>query len=476
MSSTAGLPKLKTRRGIEAWLLILALIVAIGAYCLVGLGVKGELPGNVYVYSGWLFVLAAFGHIVVRIRAKYADPVILPIAVFLNGIGLAMIYRLDLANHRTGMASVATKQLIWTSLGLVILALIVILLKDHRRLRRYTYLSGLAGIVLLLLPLAPVIGTTINGARIWIHVGPMSFQPGEIAKLLLAFFFAGYLVSNRDALSLAGPKILGLQLPRIRDMAPLVIAWLASLGVLVFQRDLGTSLLFFGLFIAMLYVATERISWIVIGLILFAGGAVLAGAMISHVGQRLNIWLHALDPSVYNQTYGGSYQLVQGLFGLANGGLTGTGLGLGRPDIVPHADSDFIITSLGEELGLVGLFAILLVYVIFVERGIRIAIAVRDGFGKLLSAGLCFTIGLQCFIVVGGVTRVIPLTGLTTPFLAAGGSSLLANWIIVALLLRISDNARRPLDEFATGVLSVLPDDERQHKRGESGPTEAVSS
>lgn len=477
MNSTAGLPKLKTRRGIEAWLLILALIVSIAAYCLVGIGVEGHVPANVYVYSGWLFGLAAFGHIIVRICAKYADPVILPIAVFLNGVGLAMIFRLDLANHRTGMDAVAMKQLIWTTLGLVILAVIVIFLKDHRLLRRYTYLSGLAGILLLLLPLAPGIGTTINGARIWIHVGPMSFQPGEIAKLLLAVFFAGYLVSNRDALSLAGPKVLGLQLPRIRDMAPLVIAWLASLGVLVFQRDLGTSLLFFGLFIAMLYVATERISWIVIGLLLFAGGAVLAGTFISHVGQRLDIWLHALDPSVYNKEYGGSYQLVQGLFGLANGGLTGTGLGLGRPDIVPHADSDFIITSLGEELGLIGLFAILLLYVIFVERGIRIAIAVRDGFGKLLSAGLCFTIGLQCFIVVGGVTRVIPLTGLTTPFLAAGGSSLIANWIIVALLLRISDNARRPLDEFATGVLSVVPgDDGAPRKENGSGPTEAVTS
>ncbi|WGW14147.1 FtsW/RodA/SpoVE family cell cycle protein [Saxibacter everestensis] len=440
----------------------MALIISVGAYALVGIGTEGTVPANVSYYGGWLILLAVLLHIAVRWKAKYADPVIVPIAIMLNGIGIAMIFRIDIAKERFGFEATAAKQLIWMTLGIAVAIGIVMFLRDHRMLRRYTFTSGLAAIVFLLLPLIPGLGKTINGARIWIGVGPLSFQPGEIAKILLAIFFAGYLVSYRDTLSLAGPKFLGLQLPRARDMGPIMIAWLASVGVLVFQRDLGTSLLFFGLFVAMLYVATERKSWIIIGLLLFAGGAVLASQLFTHVGQRIDGWLNALDPEQYNKEFGGSYQLVQGLFGMAHGGLTGTGLGLGRPDIVPFADSDFIIPSLGEELGLVGLFAILMLYVVFVERGLRIALGVRDGFGKLLAAGICFTIGLQCFIVVGGVTRLIPLTGLTTPFLAAGGSSLLANWIIVGLLLRISDNARRPAAEFETGVLRVIPDEERR--------------
>jgi cell division protein FtsW (lipid II flippase) len=297
-----------------------------------------------------------------------------------------------------------------------------------------------AGLALLLLPLLPVIGRNINGARIWIGLGPLSFQPGELAKILLTVFFAGYLVAARDSLSLVGRKFLGLQLPRARDLGPMLVAWLASLGVLVFENDLGTSLLFFGLFVALLYVATERTSWIVIGLLLFVGGAFMAWTLFSHVQARVTIWLHPFDPANADR----AYQLLQGLYGMASGGLLGTGLDLGRPDIVPFAESDFIVASIGEELGLTGLFAVLMLYALLVERGLRTAIGVRDGFGKLLAAGLAFSLALQVFVVVGGVTRVIPLTGLTTPFLAYGGSSLLSNWVIVALLLRISDSARRP--------------------------------
>jgi cell division protein FtsW (lipid II flippase) len=314
-------------------------------------------------------------------------------------------------------------------------------------LRRFTYTAMLAGLGLLLLPLVPGLGRTINGSRIWIVLGPLSFQPGEIAKIALTVFFAGYLVTHRDVLSLVGRRFLGINLPRARDLGPIVVAWLASLGVLVFEHDLGSSLLFFGLFVAMLFVATERRSWIAIGLVLFCAGAYAAYLMFGHVQDRVAIWLHAFDPAVLNKPFGGSYQVVQGLYGMAAGGMFGTGLGQGHPQMIPFAESDFIVPAFGEELGLVGLFALLLVYGVIVERGLRTSIGVRDGFGKLLAAGLAFSVALQCFVVVGGVTRLIPLTGLTMPFLSHGGSSLLANWSIIALLLRISDQARRPAPE-----------------------------
>jgi cell division protein FtsW (lipid II flippase) len=271
----------------------------------------------------------------------------------------------------------------------------------------------------------------------------LSFQPAEIAKILLAIFFAGYLVTHRDNLALAGPKVLGIRLPRLRDLGPIVLAWVASIAVLVYEKDLGTSMLFFGLFVAMLYLATERLSWVLLGVGLFGAGAVAAGAIFPHVAARYDVWLHALDPAVYDRYPGGSEQLVRGLFGLANGGLLGTGLGEGFPGQVPFAESDFIVSSLGEELGLTGLMALLALYLLIVERAFRTAIGMRDGFGKLLAAGLGFAIALQLFVVVGGVTRLIPLTGLTTPFLAYGGSSLLANWIVIGLLLRMSHDSRR---------------------------------
>jgi cell division protein FtsW (lipid II flippase) len=435
----------RSRRGTELWLLLLAVGVAMLAYGLVGVGVDGTWSPRVLAYGGGLAGLALVVHLVLRWRAPYADPVLLPAAVALNGLGLAMIHRLDLA---TGSAQ-APRQLLWSAIGVVAATVLVVVLRDHRLLRRYTYVAMVASLVLLLLPLLPVLGRTINGARIWIGVGPLSFQPGEIAKITLAVFFAGYLVTARDTLSLAGPRVLGLQLPRGRDLGPILVAWAGSVGILVLQRDLGTSLLFFGLFVAVLYLATERTSWIAIGLLLFAAGAYTAFRLFGHVQQRVDGWLDPFAAEVYDRQFGGSYQLVQGLFGLANGGLTGTGLGRGRPDIVPFANSDFILASIGEELGLVGLVAVLMLYLVVVERGLRTAIGVRDGFGKLLAGGLAFTVALQCFVVAGGVLRVIPLTGLTMPFLAAGGSSLLTNWLVVALLLRISDAARRPAPPVA---------------------------
>jgi len=430
----------RTRRGVELVLLVGAVAIVLVAYASTGLATKGTLPPSLLAYGGGLVLLTGAVHVTLRLRAAYADPVLLPIATLLNGLGLVMIHRLDDAEKRTTAEAFAPRQLVWMALGVTLAITILWVLRDHRRLQRYTYTAMAAGLVLLLLPLLPVLGKNINGSRIWIRLGPLSFQPGEIAKLCLAVFFAGYLVQTRDALSLVGRRVLGLSLPRARDLGPIIVAWLASLGVLVFERDLGSSLLFFGLFVAMLYVATERKSWIAIGLALFVAGSYVAYLLFSHVQARVLLWLHPFS----QQALDISTQLVLGLFGMANGGLLGTGLGRGRPDLTPFAESDYIVPSFGEELGLFGLFALLLLYLVLVERGLRTALGVRDGFGKLLATGLAFAVALQCFVVVGGVTRVIPLTGLTMPFLSYGGSSLVANWAIIGLLLRISDQARRP--------------------------------
>jgi cell division protein FtsW (lipid II flippase) len=278
---------------------------------------------------------------------------------------------------------------------------------------------------------------------VWISVFGFNFQPGEIAKICLAIFFAGYLVRTRESLTSTGKRVLGFTFPRAREFGPLLVVWLISMAIIVLQRDLGTGILIFGMFVAMLYVATGKTGWVLIGVVLAGAGAVAATFVMPYVHGRFEQWLHALDDDLYNATTNASFQLVNGLFGMAHGGMFGTGLGQGRPDITPVAGSDYIIPSLGEELGLVGVFAILALYLIFASRGAHVGVAGQDDFGKLLSVGLSFTIALQVFIMVGGVTRVIPLTGLTTPFLAAGGSSLLANWLIVALLLRISDAVRR---------------------------------
>jgi cell division protein FtsW (lipid II flippase) len=295
--------------------------------------------------------------------------------------------------------------------------------------------------VLLLLPLLPGIGATINGARIWIHLGPFSLQPGEIAKVLLVVAFAGYLVLHRDALALAGRRVLFVDLPRGRDLGPILAMWVVSLGILVFQQDLGSSLLFFGLFLIMLYVSTERPGWLIVGALMFVIGAVAAYALVPHVRIRFDIWLHPFD----YYTSGQSYQPIEAKFGMGWGGLIGRGFGDGDPNRVPYANSDFILSSVGEELGLTAVMAVLMMYGLIVERALRTALICRDGFGKLVATGLASAFAIQVFVVVGGVTGLIPLTGLTTPFLSYGGSSLIANWVIVALLLRISDQARRPM-------------------------------
>jgi cell division protein FtsW (lipid II flippase) len=433
----------RRRRGAELFLLVLALAVGIGAYAAVGLGVEGAVPADLVGYGGWLTGLIVAAHLTVRLVAPYADPVLLPLVAALNGLGLAVLRRLDLTYEALGydQHTFARQQLIWMTLGVGLFIATLFLLRDHRSLQRFTYTSGLIGILLLLMPFVPVIGTPINGANIWIRVAGFSFQPGEVAKVMLVIAFSGYLVLHRDALALAGRRVLFIDLPRGRDLGPILAMFGVSMMILVLQNDLGSSLLFFGLFLAMLYVATERAGWLVVGGVLFAAGALAAYTFVSNVQNRFNFWLHPMD---YYDSSPGSGQLVEALFGMGWGGLIGRGLGNGFPERVPFAYSDFIVSTIGEELGLTAVMAIVLCYGLIVERALRIALISRDGFGKLMAVGLGSIIALQVFVVIGGVTGLIPLTGLTTPFLSYGGSSLVANWVIIALLLRISDQARRP--------------------------------
>ncbi|EAR26180.1 cell division membrane protein [marine actinobacterium PHSC20C1] len=428
-------------RNLELLLVIVAVLINLGSIALVQLGAIGHLGFTVLGLSGLLGALVFAMHITLRVTARDADPLILPIITVLNGLGIAMIYRLDLAEELTGWSSGGVRQITWTAIAIVIAIAVLLIVKNHRVLQRYRYIAMFSGIALLLLPMLPGIGATRFGARLWVEIGAFSFQPGELAKIALAVFFAGYLVSARDSLSMVGRKFLGMTFPRARDLGPIIVVFVASMLVLIFQRDMGTALLYFGLFLVMIYVATGRASWILLGMAMFLGGAFVASRFLTYISGRLDAWLDPFNPAVY-EANGGSYQLVQGLFGLADGGLIGKGLGRGSPQITPLAESDYIISALGEELGLIGIFAILALYLLFVSRGFRIGFAGQDDFGRLLGVGLAFVIALQVFVVVGGVTRVIPLTGLTTPFLAAGGSSLVANWIIAALLLRLSDTVR----------------------------------
>ena len=434
-------PVKKPLRITEILLLVMAVVIGSGAYMLAGLGMDQPLEANYWVQLGVMFALAIAFHIVLRLRAPFADQYILPLALTLNGLGLAMIHRLDLVPPGTNLAN---NQMLWTALSIIISMAIVWFIIDYRHMRRFTYVWLLASAILLILPFLPFIGVEIYGARIWVNLGIGSFQPGEVAKLTLAIFFASYLSANRDLILLAGRKIGPLSFPRIQDLGPLVVAWLVAMGVLVFQRDLGSAVLFFGLFMSMIYLATSRLSWIILGLVAVGAGGIIAVNLFPHVQARIDGWLNAFDMEMIYAEHG-SHQVVQGLFGLASGGLFGSGLGEGRPDLVFAANSDMIIASFGEELGLVGLAAILLIFFILVTRILRVGLSARDAFGKLLAAGLGCAMAIQMFVVVGGVLRVIPLTGLTTPFMSAGGSSLLANWMIIGLVLLISHTANRPM-------------------------------
>ncbi|WP_243387508.1 FtsW/RodA/SpoVE family cell cycle protein [Bifidobacterium felsineum] len=453
---------------------LLLVAMAISAIAIVQMFERttNALPADYLMIFGIATVLfLVLWSLIVRFQ-PYASQVIVPCVLLLTAIGVTMIARIDQSLDTT----VAKRQLMWLCIALVLSALIIVFLKDYRVLRRFSYVSMVVGLVLLLSPMLPVLGQEVNGARIWVKIpGLGSFQPGEFAKLFLAFFFAAYLFDHRDQLAVGGKRILGLQLPRIKDLGPIIVVWIASMGVLVMQHDLGTSLMFFAMFVAMLYAATGRKSWIVIGLIAFAAGAVMAASVFSHVGQRVDAWLHPFSNEQYNMKVGGSWQLVTGIFGMASGGMVGTGLGQGHPALTTFANSDFIYTALGEELGLTGVLGILMLYLIIIASGFIAAMKIKDGFGKLLASGLVFTMAFQVFTVVGGVTLVIPLTGLTLPYMAAGGSSLIANYILAALLIVISDAANQPepeltSKEFQYEALAVLRDKELEERARATEP------
>ncbi|MBN1172870.1 MAG: FtsW/RodA/SpoVE family cell cycle protein [Micromonosporaceae bacterium] len=391
-----------------------------------------------------------------RFLAPDADPIFLPAVALINGMGVAFLRRIDLYDDKihdrtdySAFSGLGFRQLLWTALSIAFAIVVLAVVRDHKSLSRYAYTLGFAGIVLVMIPaVLPARLSMVNGAKLWINFGFFSIQPGEFAKIALLVFFAYYLVRKREVLSLASKRFLGLDFPRGRDLGPVIAVWAMSLMVLVFEKDLGTSLMYFGMFVATLYIATERASWLIIGLGLFGGGVYLAyilgglvGGPFANFRVRADIWLDPFSDADHK-----GYQLVQSLLGLGTGGLFGTGPGEGYPRKIPEVQNDFISAGLGEEIGLFGLTAILVVYLIIVFRGLRAALGVHDSFGKLFAGGLAFTLGLQVFVIVGGVSQLIPLTGQTTPFLSAGGSSLMANWILVTLLIRISDAARRPAD------------------------------
>ncbi len=415
---------------------MLAALVTIGAYTLASLGRTASLPANIVPFLGMILGLLGVAHVATRRLAPNADGVLLPMAGLLNGIGYVMIARLD--------RDLAGLQSLWTAVGVTAYIVTLVVVRRARDLERYRYTFALLGVGLLLMPLLPVVGRNVNGARIWIRLGPATFQPGELAKLLLAIFFAGYLVEKRELLQTFSRKIGRINVPDFRSigvLAPMLLAWGFSLVVMIFEKDLGSSLLFFALFVAMLWVATARGIYLVLGGALFSIGAFIAYKSFGHVRSRVEIWL---DP--FQDAGGKGFQLVQSLFAFGSGGVTGTGLSLGSPTKIPEVETDFIFAAIGEELGLLGTVAIVTAFLLMVGVGLRIAFLARSDFEKLLATGLTVTLGVQTFIILGGVTRLVPLTGITLPFVSYGGSSLLANYILLALLLRISSDSveRRP--------------------------------
>jgi cell division protein FtsW (lipid II flippase) len=459
----ANEPHVPKRRNVELALLACAVGVGLFAYADAGKAVHGAVPGNLGKVALIFAVALVATHLVVRRFAPYADPLILPVSAMINGIGLVLIYRLDPyneVNHLAPAAGAAPGQAMYTVIGLAVFCGMLVLVRDHRKLQNYAYISALVGLILITLPaILPASISEVNGARSWIRLGGLSIQPAEFAKLLLVSFFAAFLHAKRDALALASRKVLGIYLPRGRDLGPILVCWAVAMLVLIRETDLGVSLMFFGAFVIMLYMATERTSWLLFGLLLFVGGAAAVGSMFSHVGARVTAWLQP-----FSDVNGSTRQIAQSLYAFANGGLFGTGLGQGYPTLVGFANNaDFILDTVGEELGLVGLTALLVAYAVIVARGLKTSLLVRDPYGKLLAAGLAVTFALQVFITAGGVMRLIPLTGLPMPFLASGGSALVANWILVALLVRISDAARRPLPPaLPLDPVQPFPDDLNQ--------------
>jgi len=416
---SSALLALKPRR-VEAGILVMVGLVVVVAYGLASFGTSDAIPANLGPFLLWMFGLGFVAHVAIRRLAPAADPVLLPMALFLNGLGYVVITRLS--------GGLAALQSTWTAVGVVGFVATLLFLPNVSLLESYRYMLGLAGVLLLALPLVPGFGTEINGARIWASVGPINFQPGEFAKLALAAFFAAYLVDARELLRSRF---------ELRDLAPIGVAWGASLLVMVLERDLGSSLLFFTLFVVLLWVAAERASVLFVGLGLFSIGSFAAWSMFGHVQQRVDIWL---DP--FATPKGTGFQIVEASFALADGGLTGTGLGRGEPGRIPFVETDFIFAAIGEELGLGGSTAVLIAFLLLIGSGLRIALRAERVFEKLFALGLTTLLGMQAFVIVGGILRVVPLTGITLPFVSYGGSSLVANYVLLALLVRMSHQQR----------------------------------
>jgi len=427
------------RRNSELVLIILSGVVTTGAYVLAAVGRLSSIPANVLPFLIVVLGLFFAAHVATRFLAPEADGLLLPLAGLLNGLGYVFIARLN--------DELAAQQAVWTFLGVGLYCLTLLIVRRSHDLEQFRYILLLFGLLLLVLPLLPVIGQTINGSRIWVRVGPVNFQPGEFAKLALAIFFASYLVDKRELFRAATWRVGPLRLPEPKHVAPVVLAWGVSLLVMISQKDLGTSLLFFMLFLLMLWVATERLAYLLTGMVLFMVGAYVAWTQFGHVQIRVDAWLKPWEDPL-----GSGYQVIEAQFGLASGGITGTGPGRGYPQRVPAAETDFIFATIGEELGLLGATAVLMAFVLMIGSGLRAALGARRPFSKLLATGLTGLLGVQAFIIIAGVTRVLPLTGVTLPFVSYGGSSLLANYAILAIIVRISDEQTdRPVDAPTPG-------------------------
>ena len=404
-----------------------------------------------YIIGGFMGVYA-IAHVAIAFLAPYADQVMLPVVALLNAVGLVVIYRLDLA-ERPGYGPLAERQMLWSLVGVGLMVLTLIVIRDHKSLSRYSYLLGLVGLILLALPLVWPQPPGYEEARIWLWLGPFSIQPGEFSKILLLIFFAQLLAQKRALFTVAGKRFLGMTFPRLRDLAPILMVWAIAILIMGISNDFGPALLLFATVLGMVYFATGRASWLFIGVGLVAVGGYAVYQVSSKIQERVS---NFIDP--FADFDGIGNQPANALIGLSWGGITGTGLGYGHPELVPVAHSDYILAAIGEELGFVGIAAVLSLFAVFITRGFRTAMQARDSYGKLLASGLALTIVIQIFVVAGGVSAMMPMTGLTTPFMSAGGSSVMANYILLGLLLRISNSANRPADYDAVAAGTARPE------------------
>ena len=435
-SMRTGDPRVvRGRRTTELTLVVMSAAITCVAYVVASLGANAVIPARIVPFLLLVLALVLFAHVVVRLLARGADGTLLPLAVLLHGIGYVMITRLD--------DELAGLQATWSLVAVAAFAATLLFVQRAPDLARYKWTLFAAGSILLLMPMVPGVGYSVGGARIWVSVGPINFQPGEFAKLALAVFFAGYLAERRELIAASTWRVGPLRLPEPRYIAPIFVAWAFSVVVMIGQKDLGSSLLFFTLFVVMMWVATERVGYLLLGFVLFAIAAYAAWTQFDHVQTRVDIWI---DP--WSRSLDRGYQIVQALYGIGDGGILGTGLGRGSPDKVPEAQNDFIFAAIGEELGLVGATTILMSYVLFIGAGLRVALRTDRTFEKLLATGLTTIVGVQAFIIMAGVIKLVPLTGITLPFVSYGGSSLLSNYILLALLLRLSDAGARRIGEL----------------------------